>query len=60
MARPKKESSKGSLMNLGLTSEEDAQLLHLLNKKDLSIRQICRALLRQWMAEGGNGLIKRH
>lgn len=59
MKKPnKKDGRKYPLAGLGLKPEEDEQLLKLLEEKDLSVKQICRALLRQWMAEGGQGVLK--
>lgn len=59
MARKKAKNSKGSLMNLGLKPEEDAELLKTIEKNghELSVRQLVRALLRQWIKEGGKSVL---
>lgn len=58
MPRPRTDTSKSSLMNLGMKPEEDKKLIELLDEHDLSVRQLCRQLIRQWMHEGGHGLLK--
>jgi hypothetical protein len=58
MARPRKKNSKYPLGGLGLKPEEDDRLIELLDTHDISIRQLCRALVRQWMVEGGEGVLK--
>jgi hypothetical protein len=58
MARPKTSKSKSSLLNLGLKQEEDKELIKLTEAKGISPRSLCRVLLRQWMAEGGEGVLK--
>lgn len=58
MARPRDKKSKLSFAGLGLKPEEDDQLKVLLKEQDLSVRQLVRALVRQWMVEGGHGVLK--
>jgi hypothetical protein len=58
MARPRKKDSKYSVGGLGLKPEEDKVLIQLIEKHDISIAQLCRALVRQWIVEGGEGLLK--
>jgi len=58
MARPRGKNSKFPLGGLGLKPEEDSVLLNLLEVHDISIKQLCRALVRQWINEGGEGVLK--
>jgi hypothetical protein len=58
MARPRAKNSKSPLGGLGLKPEEDSVLAELLDKHDISIKQLCRALVRQWIEEGGQGVLK--
>jgi len=58
MARPKIKNSKNSFNNYGLKPEEDNELQALLEECDLSAGQVVRALLRQWIKEGGRGVLK--
>lgn len=58
MARPRSKHSTSSLANIGLKPEEDKQLETLLQDKGIPARQLVRALVRQWMAEGGEGVLK--
>lgn len=54
----KKDGRRYPLGGIGLKPEEEVRLLELLDEKDLSLKQICRALLRKWMAEGGKGVLE--
>lgn len=58
MARPRNKKSKLPFSGLNLKPEEDEQLIKLLEEKDISARALIRSLLRQWMKEGGNGILK--
>lgn len=58
MARPKNKKSKGTFNNIGLTPDEDDKLVKLLDEKDISYRQLQRALTRQWINEGGTGVLR--
>lgn len=51
MSRPRSANSKSSYGNLGLTKEEDKQLIKLLKDKDLVLSQVQRAMIRKWMRE---------
>lgn len=57
MARPRKRNSDTPFGNLGLKPEEDTQLQQLLIDKDISLRMLCRALIRKWVRNGGSGLL---
>lgn len=57
MARPRARNSKFPVGGLGLKPEEDSVLLKLIEKHDISVKQLCRALVRQWIAEGGVGIL---
>jgi hypothetical protein len=58
MARPRKRNSDTSLGNIGLKPEEDVKLKELLEDKDISLRMLCRALVRKWVKNGGSGLLE--
>ena len=58
MARTKEKDSKSSLLNLGLKPHEDAVLKSMLEDRGISASTLCRALLRQWIKEGGEGAVK--
>ena len=58
MARKRDPKSNNPFSGLGLKPEEDKKLTELLEQKDLSYKQVVRALIRQWMAEGGEGVLK--
>lgn len=58
MARPRSKNSKWSVGGIGLKPEEDAVLLELVKKHDISIAQLIRALVREWIANGGEGVLK--
>lgn len=58
MARPRAKNSTRSLGGLGLKIKEDERLLELLKQHDISLKQLQRALTRQWIAEGGDGILK--
>lgn len=53
-----KVKRKYPLSGLNLKPEEDKKLIALLLEKDLSVKQLCRALVRQWIEEGGEGVLK--
>lgn len=55
MSRPREKESKSSFSNYGLKPEEDEKLIEMLEEKDLTARRLVRALLRQWIREGGDG-----
>lgn len=55
MSRPRDEKSKRSLNNYGLKDHEDKKLIEMLEERDYSARRLVRALLRQWIREGGDG-----
>lgn len=50
MARKKLKHSTTSFDGLGLTKEEDAKLIKLLKDKDISMSQLKRQLIRNWIA----------
>lgn len=52
------EDRKGSFGGYGLKSGEDEELTKLLKDHDLSAKKVVRALLRQWMKEGGHGVLR--
>lgn len=56
--RPRKKNSKRSYGNLNLKPEEDAKLIPLLEENDISLKQLVRALVREWINEGGHGVLK--
>lgn len=58
MARTRNKKSTRSLGNIGLKPEEDQRLRELLEEKDISLRMLCRALVRKWVRNGGNGLLE--
>jgi len=58
MARPKSKNSEWSFGGYGLKPEEDKMLMDMLTDCDLSAGQVVRALLRQWIKEGGKGVLK--
>lgn len=58
MARPRAKNSKFPVGGLGLKPKEDELLLELLSKHDIGVKQLCRALVREWMAAGGEGVLK--
>jgi hypothetical protein len=49
---------KSSFSGLNLKPEEDERLINLLIEKDIKYKQLVRALIRQWVAEGGEGVLK--
>lgn len=57
MARPKKKGSTGSFNNLGLKPHEEEELTKILEEKELSYRQVAKALIKQWIREGGQGVL---
>lgn len=56
MSRPRKKGSKIPFSGLNLKPEEDEQLRVMLEEHGLSMKQVLRALVRQWMKEGGGML----
>jgi antitoxin component of RelBE/YafQ-DinJ toxin-antitoxin module len=58
MSRPREKGSKTSFANLGLKPEEDKEFQRVLDETGLSARQVIRALVRQWVKEGGHGVLK--
>lgn len=58
MARPRKANSKLSLNHYGLKDKEDEELRQILKDLDLSASQVVRALLRQFIKEGGKSILK--
>jgi len=52
MARPRSKNSTYPLGGLGLKPEEDKKLMELVDSYDISVKQLCRALVRQWMKNG--------
>lgn len=60
MARPRAKDSTRSLGGLGLKPKEDIKLAELLKQHDISLKQLERALVRQWMEEGGTGNLKHY
>jgi hypothetical protein len=59
MARPRSKNSTYPLGGLGLKPEEDQKLFKLVEQYDISVKQLCRALVRQWIANGGNGILQQ-
>jgi hypothetical protein len=57
MARPKSKKSDLSFGGYGLKPEEDKELMKLLESKGISAKMLVRNLLRQWVKEGGPGVI---
>lgn len=58
MARPRAKNSKTPVGGIGLKKEEDDILLKLVEKHDISVAQLVRALVREWIANGGEGVLK--
>lgn len=58
MARKRSKNSKFPVAGLGLKPEEDKLLLELTDRHDISVKQLLRALAREWMATGGEGVLK--
>lgn len=56
MGRPRSKGSTFPLGGLGLKPEEDKKLFKLVEEHDISIKQLCRALVRQWMNDGNKVL----
>lgn len=54
----KKYSYPKSFGNYGLSTKEDERLIELLDQKDLSSKQLVRALLKEWIANDGEGVLK--
>jgi len=50
----KKYKYRQSLHGLGLDENEDAQLVTLLKKRGISLKFLCRFLLRKWIQENLN------
>jgi hypothetical protein len=57
MAKKKYKYRQG-LHGLRLDPDEDAKLLALIEEKGISLKQLCRFLLRKWMQENLNN--KQH
>jgi hypothetical protein len=51
MAREKAKNSKTTFMGLGLDPDEEAPLIKLIEKRDLTARRLIRRLLRIWVEE---------
>jgi hypothetical protein len=49
MARPRSKNSTYPLGGLGLKPEEDKKLMSMVEQYDISVKQLCRYLVRQWM-----------
>jgi hypothetical protein len=49
MARPRNKNSNNSFGGLGLDTEEDKKLQKVLKDKDVSLKQLTRMLLRQYL-----------
>lgn len=48
--RPRKEDNPNySLGGLGLKNSEEKKLLPILLKKEISIKALCRRLIREWL-----------
>ncbi len=58
MARPRAKDSERSLGGLGLNPKEDLELQKIIDRHDISIKQLVRRLVRQCIEEGGEGLLK--
>jgi hypothetical protein len=57
MARPRNSKSKNPFMGLGLKPEEEVRFKELLEEKAIHGRQLVKALVRQWIREGGHGVL---
>jgi hypothetical protein len=56
--RPRGKGKKSyPLGGMGLKTEEDNALRKLLEDNDISLKQLQRALIRQWMEQGGVGVL---
>lgn len=51
------KNSSYPFSGIGLKPEEDQRLIKMLEEHDLSARQLLRALIRQWMEQGGRGTL---
>jgi hypothetical protein len=51
MPRPRTKNSKASYGNLGLTPDEDKELVKLLSEKDITLSQLLRMQVRKWMRD---------
>jgi hypothetical protein len=51
MPRPRMKNSKTSFGNLGLSNEEDKELMKLLEEKDITLSQLLRMQVRKWVRE---------
>lgn len=56
MARPKKKKDT-SFAGYGLKPDEDKRLVQLLEESELSAAKVVRALLREWIKVGGQGVL---
>lgn len=57
MARIRDKKSKIPFSGLNLKPEEDQIFIKLLEDKGLTCKQLLRALVRQWIKEGGSGVL---
>lgn len=56
--RTRSKNSTYPFAGLNLKPEEDEKLQELLDRHDLSAKQLLRALVRQWMEHGGAGVLQ--
>jgi len=57
MARPRKKGSTNTYGGMGMKPEEDEKLVKMLEDKGITLKQLQRALVRQWMSEDGPGML---
>jgi hypothetical protein len=55
--KPRAKNSTLSYSGWGLTPEEDKQVIAALEEKDISAKQLVRALVKQWLDQGCPGAI---
>lgn len=55
--RPRAKNSTNSFSGWGLEPEEDQKVIEALTEKDISAKQLVRALLRQWLDQSCPGSI---
>lgn len=51
-------SKKRTFSGMNFKEAEEERLKVLLQEKDIKFKQLVRALVRQWVAEGGEGVLK--